>query len=86
MLADTGITHDIITFKDDDVEIRERYKDMNIKYGSTNIVVNLNSGGRQIQIVVQSEIRSGQLCKPKMFTINNEPRQLNITTVTKLYK
>lgn len=87
MLVDTGITYTINEYKDSDVDVKERYKDLNVKFGSTNIVIDLKMSDKPIQIVVMVELRSGQMCKPKTFTMNDgSSKQLNITTITKLYK
>ena len=86
LTADTDITHDVIKFRDDGVDITDRYKDKNIKFGSTNVTVNIKRYDTTIQATIAVEIRSGQMCKPKIFTIDGIQHQLNITTLTRMFK
>lgn len=78
----SDIKYRIDMFADDTVDIKERYKDMNVKYGSTIITVNIGGGSIKIPI----EIRSGQICKPKSFIdAGGNTKQLNITTIRRIF-
>ena len=86
MIDGTDITYEINKFKDDSVEVKERYKDMNIKYGSTDIAMTVT--GKKSEVVkVTVELRSGQMCKPKTFTMSDGTiKQLNITTLNRMLR
>lgn len=86
IVGNTDITYEIIKFKDDGVNVADRYKDMNIKFGSTNVIVSLKKSDTTIQAVITIELRSGQMCKPKTFTIDGIQHQLNVTTLIKIFK
>jgi len=84
MLTQMGIDYTLVDKSDGIgyVTITEAYKDQYIKYGSTLISVDI--GGHTIDIVV--EIRSGQLCKPKIFKHNNIELSFNATNIRKVTK
>ena len=86
MIDGTDITYEINKFKDDGVEVKERYKDMNVKYGSTDITMTA-TGKKSEAVKVTVELRSGQMCKPKIFTMSDgTTKQLNITTLNRMLR
>lgn len=87
MLDGTDVSYNIIEYRNDDVDVKERYKDMNIKFGSTNIVLDLDKLGNTIKITITVELRSGQMCKPKTFQLSDgSEHHLNVTTITRMFK
>ncbi len=82
----TEIKYEVNKFKGDDVNVTDKYKDMHIKYGDTDVIVTITNNGKTIQVTIKCEIRSGQLCKPKTFTANQQQYQLNYTTIVRLMK
>lgn len=86
MIDGTNITYEINQFKDDGVDIKDRYKDMNIKFGTTQITIVLKGNKTEI-VTVTVAVKSGQMCKPKEFTMTDGSiKQLNITTIQKILK
>lgn len=81
MLSEFGAEHQIQKWKEDQ-EITERYKDMSVKYGYVNVWATV--AGKDICVKV--EVRSGQMCKPKTFTVDGDERQFNATTIKKLLR
>lgn len=81
MLNEFGAEYQIQKWKEDQ-EITERYKDMSVKYGYVNVWAVV--AGKDI--CVRVDVRSGQMCKPKTFTIDGDERQFNTTTIKKLSK
>jgi len=67
-------------------EITERYKDGNVKFGYVDAVVNIEDEKRRMDITIRCEIKSGQICKPKKFELNNEEYPLNATSIARLLK
>lgn len=80
ILEQMGVKFTINQFADDTVEVTEKYKDGNIKYGSTVIQAKVNS----TTIKVLFELRSGQMCKPKQYQVDNQTYALNTTNINKL--
>lgn len=84
MVEDTNVTYKISQYKEDGVNVTDRYKDGKVKYGSTIITATVGVD-KPIEIQIVAEIRSGQICKPKTFTTSDgQKHQLNITTLNKL--
>jgi hypothetical protein len=67
------------------VDIQEAYKDGLLKYATVPIRVILTSDGVFKNLVVPTSIRSGQLCKPKLFIINEIEKSLNQTNIKGLF-
>lgn len=63
-----------------DVEIIEKYKDNYVKDAKTDIRVKI---GNNI-VTIPVEIKSGQMCKPKIFKTEENEFSLNITNLNKL--
>ena len=83
MLDQMEVQYTINQFADDSVEITDKYKDGNIKFGTTNIVVKVG----QHSISVPFELKSGQMCKPKIFNMQDgTTHSLNTTNIHKLLK
>lgn len=82
MLADIGTEFTINQYVDEEVTVDGLYKDGNIKYGSTIITAKINS----TIIKVKFELRSGQMCKPKQFQVDNVTYAFNTTNINKLVK
>jgi hypothetical protein len=81
MTVDTDIKYKINEFNDDPI-VTERYKDGSIKFCTTKIKAQINN----ISIIIEAEIRSGQMCKPKKFTCGTDEYQFNITSLHRLVK
>jgi hypothetical protein len=62
----------------------ERYKDGYIKDATAEIDVRLTQ--YDIKIVILAEIKSGQLCRPKVMKHNNVEYSFNITNVGRIIK
>lgn len=67
------------------IDIQESYKDGLIKYATVPIRVILVKDSFTKTITVPTSIRSGQLCKPKMFTIDDVEKSLNPTNIKGLF-
>lgn len=80
MLDQMEIQYKINQYADDTVDVTEKYKDGNIKYGTTNIIVTVG----QHNITVPFELKSGQMCKPKTFVLDSTTYSLNTTNIKKL--
>lgn len=66
------------------IDITERYKDGYIKDAVGEFDVRLTQ--YDIKIVVISEIKSGQLCKPKIIKYNDIEYNFNITNINRIIK
>lgn len=66
------------------IEVTERYKDKYIKNAVGEIDVKLLQ--HDIKIVVVSEIKSGQLCRPRIIKYNDVEYSFNITNVNRIVK
>lgn len=87
IVEDTDMTYEIHRFKNDEVEIRERYKDMSIKYGSTLIMMTVSKLTKSETVEIIVELKSGQMCKPKTFKMSDGSiNQLNVTTLNRILK
>lgn len=82
LLDQMNVQYTINQYVYDTVEITEKYKDNNIKFGSTEIYVKVG----QAQILVKFELRSGQMCKPKTFSHDGQVYTFNTTNIHKLLK
>lgn len=83
MLDQMEVQYSINQYADDTVDITDKYKDGNIKFGSTNITVKIG----QYNIIVPFELRSGQMCKPKTFNMQDgTTHSFNTTNIRKLLK
>ena len=71
------------TFNNEVLEM-EQYGDKFIKNAKILVEVLIESYDLRIQVV--AEIRSGQMCRPKLFMHNDNEYQFNITTINKLIK
>lgn len=67
-----------------DVNVTESYKDGMIKYANVTLDVAIANDVSVVDIKVPMEIRSGQLCKPKVFITNEEEKKFNVTNLKKL--
>lgn len=80
MLEDIGVQFTVNQYTDDTIEVQDRYKDGNIKYGWTIIAAKISS----TTIKVKFELRSGQMCKPKQFMVDDQVYSFNTTNIGKL--
>jgi hypothetical protein len=69
---------------DDRIIITDKYKDAYIKNSTGEFDIKLTQ--HNITIAVLSEIKSGQLCKPKTMKYNGSEYTFNITNVKKIIK
>lgn len=84
--ADTNMTYKINEYTTEEVTVDDRYKDGKVKFGSTVITMTCTMDKSEV-VQVKAEIRSGQICKPKVFTTQDgTTHSLNITTLTRLLK
>lgn len=68
----------VIMVLDAVVDVTERYKDKYIKYGIVKSKTKISAGGKEGTFNILTEIRSGQMCKPK---IEYGDKLLNITNL-----
>lgn len=62
------------------VEVIEEYKDNSIKFGKCELRCRLDrNNSHSKHIIVITELRSGQLCKPKTFRLSDVHNELPIT-------
>lgn len=66
------------------IEVSERYKNMYIKNAVGEFDVRLTQ--YDIKITVMSEIKSGQLCRPRIMKYNDVEYTFNITNVGRIIK
>jgi hypothetical protein len=66
------------------IEVAEKYKDSYIKNASGEFDIKLTQ--YNIIITVLSEIKSGQLCRPKIMKFNDQEYSFNITNVGRIIK
>ena len=66
------------------IEVTERYKDKYIKNATGEFDVKLTE--YDIKITIMSEIKSGQLCRPRIIKYNDTEYGFNITNVNRIVK
>ncbi len=83
-----SVISNIITFSSDDTHINiiEKYKDSNIKYGVVDFDIKFKRNNKEVTTMVKCEIRSGQLCKPKEIIYRGDILKFNITSVVRLLR
>jgi hypothetical protein len=83
-----NVSHTII--ENDDipcVTIEESYSDGFIKYGQTEFKVRFDhTSGANKQVVVPVSIKSGQLTKPKIMTIDGQQKNINSVNIMNLFQ
>lgn len=70
--------------KTERIEVVDRYKDGYIKNAIGEFDVKLTQ--YDINIVIISEIKSGQLCRPKVFMYNDCEYSFNVTNINRIIK
>lgn len=66
------------------IEVSERYKDAYIKNATAEFDVRLTQ--YDIKIVILAEIKSGQLCRPKIMKYEDTEYSFNITNIGRIIK
>ena len=85
MTEGTDITYIVSTYNNF-TDVADRYGDGNVKFGLVIVRASITRGAntlnsRNIEVLV--ELKSGQMCKPKEFTMGSEKYQFNITSILK---
>ena len=83
----TGLIGDRYEWKrnyDDDISEMEQYNDKYIKNAKGSFGISIV--GFDIKLHVIAEIKSGQMCRPKIFVYNNTEYTLNITNINRVVK
>jgi len=77
-----------IHVSDNDIipNITETYKDGHIKYANAEIPISIKHGDQSLGASVLSEIRSGQMTKPKKFKVGDKELGFNPTAIKSIVK
>jgi hypothetical protein len=84
-----SVSHTIVENDDDIpcVTVEESYSDGFIKYGQTEFKVRFDhTSGANKQVVVPVSIKSGQLTKPKVMTIDGQQKNINSVNIMNLFQ
>ena len=68
----------------DEISQMEQYDDKYIKNAKGSFEILINGFGIKLQVI--AEIKSGQMCRPRVFTYDNIEHALNITNINKIIK
>jgi hypothetical protein len=68
------------------VDVKERYADKFIRYGTVSVVCQITENEHPFNVIINVDLKSGQLCKPKVMTYNGEECKLNITTIKSIIR
>lgn len=85
VIRDSGIPYKI--HYEVETTVHETYKDQNVKTADCIVSVDITTDDNTIKTVnVLGGMKSGQLCSPKMMTIDGTEHKFNITNIRKIAK